>query len=1026
MDYRDDLMTPSDPNLERQQIEQAIAAQESLRGTVDDAIIEASIATLKEKLAALDSRSEQQRKLATILFMDIVDHTALTRGMDPEDQMALIDPLVARLAGKITEFSGHVARYQGDGFKAVFGLPIARENDPEQAIRAGLAVQGEAEKISGELINDHRLAGFKVRVGITTGQVFAGGDTEGEDTIKGPPVNLAARLESAAEPGTVLISYDTYKHVRGIFTLVELEPMQVKGFPDPVQVFKVKGAKPRAFYRGMRLVEGVETRMVGREAELETLKDAYYTVVEDGELQIVTVNGEAGLGKSRLLYEFENWVDLQPADIRLYRGRAHLESQRLPYDLLRSIFAFRFNIQDDDSLEVVQEKWLAGFQEVTGVGDQSEMEAQVTGHLLGYDFGRSRHIQAIGEDAQQLRDRSKNYLTKYFISAASHQPVLILLEDLHWSDTSSLELISQIASAMANSPVMILGAARPSFSERISHWLKGQPAHQQINLKPLSGKQSRILVTEVLQKVEHIPLEFQELIATRSEGNPFYLEELIKMLIEDGTIDRENWHLHSDRLVELKVPTTLTGVLQARLERLPMVEHTLIKQASVVGRVFWDQAISYLNQVGTKELLAEQLQSGVAQLEEKEMIFWRDRSAFAGAEEYIFKHAILREVVYESVLKKIRRKYHLMVADWLIDQSRERVSEFSGLVAQHLLSAGKDKEALSYLIMAGDDAASKFAVQDALDYYTRALDLIPSDQLVTRFELLASRAKLYDLTAQRDEQRNDIGEMIQLADLIDDDALRCDARQLLAEYFLISEPFEVREQALSVIKMAKDIGDQVREARALKLIASLAGRHVLNLAECIDYFNQAAKIFENAGLYLESADCLVWLSGLTEGEWKHASGLSGIEQALIWCQESGDLRREAVCLRGLAEEYLDNNQLQEAQSFAGHALSLNREIGDKTEEARTLLFLGNISIGNQEITEKYLRQSLVAAEEAGSAKTIMYASDALWKYWYHPRGAYQEILEFCDEYLQKMISSGVNWDLGYFHALKSITLTDLG
>jgi hypothetical protein len=226
-------------------------------------------------------------------------------------------------------------------------------------------MQAEAGDIALELETESGIPGFKVRVGITTGSVFAGGDTEGEDTIKGAPVNLAARLESAAEPGTVLISYETYKHVRGIFNLEPLEPIQAKGFADPVRVYRVLRAKPRTFYRGMRVVEGVETRMIGREAELDILKDAYYTVIEDGERQIVTVIGEAGLGKSRLLYEFENWVDLQPEDeaVKLYRGRAHLETQRLPYGLLRSIFAFRFSIQDDDPLEVVREKWMAGFAE---------------------------------------------------------------------------------------------------------------------------------------------------------------------------------------------------------------------------------------------------------------------------------------------------------------------------------------------------------------------------------------------------------------------------------------------------------------------------------------------------------------------------------------------------------------------------------------------------------------------------------------------------------------------------------------
>ncbi|NIP50370.1 MAG: adenylate/guanylate cyclase domain-containing protein, partial [Gammaproteobacteria bacterium] len=254
---------------ERQQLVRAIATQEALRGTVDDEIIDATIAALREKLEALEHIPLQQRKLATVLFMDIHEHTDLTHSLDPEDQMEVIDPAIARMAEKVVKFGGHVARYQGDGFKAVFGLPTAHENDAAQAIRSGLAIQAEADAIANEYRDERGLSGFQVRVGITTGMVFSGGETEGEDTIKGEPVNLAARLESAAAPGTVLISHDCFKHVRGIFDFEPLEPIQLKGFSEPVTVYQVLRAKERPFYRGMRGVEGIETQMVGREFEFQ-------------------------------------------------------------------------------------------------------------------------------------------------------------------------------------------------------------------------------------------------------------------------------------------------------------------------------------------------------------------------------------------------------------------------------------------------------------------------------------------------------------------------------------------------------------------------------------------------------------------------------------------------------------------------------------------------------------------------------------------------------------------------------------
>jgi class 3 adenylate cyclase len=300
-----------------QQLKQAIADLEAQRSILGDAAVEAALIPSRQKLAELEAQAEpsreeppeiptRQRKLATILFMDVVGSTEMTRDLDPEDQMALVDPLIARLGEKVSEFGGHVARYTGDGFKAVFGLPLARENDPEQAIRAGLAIQAEASEIASKLANEHGITEFKVRMGITTGLVFAGGETEGEDTIKGNPVNLAARLQSAASPGGLLISHDTYRHVRGVFNVDPIEPITAKGFPEPAPVYLVRELKPRAFRVLSRGVEGVETRMVGRETELKFLQDALMTAFEEGEGQVVTISGEAGVGKSRLLYEFQN------------------------------------------------------------------------------------------------------------------------------------------------------------------------------------------------------------------------------------------------------------------------------------------------------------------------------------------------------------------------------------------------------------------------------------------------------------------------------------------------------------------------------------------------------------------------------------------------------------------------------------------------------------------------------------------------------------------------------------------------
>jgi class 3 adenylate cyclase/predicted ATPase len=709
----------------RQQLEQAIAVQESLRGSVDDSIIDATIATLREKLAALEP-VPQQRKQVTVLFMDIAGHTALTRGLDPEKQMAVVDPAIARMAAKIDEYSGRVARYQGDGFKAVFGLPTAQENDPAQAIRAGLAIQAEANAIAEELKEAHGLPGFQVRVGIATGMVFSGGETEGQDTIKGPPVNLAARLESAAEPGTVLIAHDSYKHVRGIFDFEPLDPIQAKGFPEPVQVYRVLRAKPHPFYRGMRGVEGVETRMVGREVEFLQLQKILQEVIAEGERMMVTVVGEAGLGKSRLLYEFENWVDLLPEDIQFYKGRAQLETRHLPYGLLRDLFAIRFQITDDDRAEVVREKLRAGFQEALGVDEQSEMKSHIIAQLLGYDFSQSPHLENILEHPKQLRDQAFLNLVDYFQIVSSQEPVLILLEDLHWADDSSLDALNRLALGMSEIPVLFLGTARPGLYEKRPNWMEGQPFHMRLDLRSLSKWDSRRLVEEVLQKFDDIPATLRELVVANAEGNPFYVEELVKMLVEDGVIirDEPHWRVEQEKLVEVHVPPTLTGVLQARLDSLPMDEREVLQGASVVGRTFWDKVLEHINHSANLPISERGIADVLEDLRSRELVFRRETSTFADTREHIFKHTLLREVTYESVLIGVRKTYHAIVAKWLVEHAGDREGEFTGLIADHLELAGKETEALRYLTKAGEEAAAKYANEEAIRFFNRALELL--------------------------------------------------------------------------------------------------------------------------------------------------------------------------------------------------------------------------------------------------------------------------------------------------------------
>ncbi len=809
------------------QLKAAMAALEAQRAILGDAIIESALGPMREKLAALEAagRADQQRKQATVLFADVSGFTAMSETMDAEEVAGVMNDLWAAVDRAITDQGGHIDKHIGDAVMALWGADKAREDDPERAVRAALAMQAAITHFC-----ETRGAKLAMRIGLNTGPVVLGAvGTTGEFTAMGDAVNLASRLEHAAPVGGILIGHDTYRQVRGIFDVLPQEPLSIKGKAEPVQTYVVQRAKPRAFRLATRGVEGIETKMIGRDAELDTLKNAYLDAMESAETRVAIIIGEAGVGKSRLLYEFDNWVELRPETIWYFKGRATPNTQNVPYALFRDLFANRFDILESDAIAVALDKFRGGM-----AGALTPEQADVVGHWLGFDFSSSEAVQRLLGDAG-LMATARAFLMRYFRalsvpspsgrglgrgsavpsptgrglgrgfdiheapspnpshregdrlprplgegwgegagkpspnpsqgegdrSGSSHGdgdqiqgPTVIFLEDLHWADDSSLDLAAYLATTLPEAQLLIVAVTRPSLFERRPNWGEGQAAFARVPLKPLSRETSRALVDEILQRVEQVPDALRELIINTAEGNPFYVEELVKMLIEQGVIERgitnyelrirnedgsppatrhsplaagqlntdplntEHWIVRTDKLATLKVPPTLTALLQARLDGLPRVEREALQRASVVGRLFWDDAVA--------ELLEVEREAAGATLERvrgRELIFRREHSAFAGAGEYIFKHALLRDVAYETVLLKRRAAYHGRAARWLEHHAGERRDEYLTQIAEHYIQAGEGLRAAALLEKAGQEAVQVGADAAARPLLERALAL---------------------------------------------------------------------------------------------------------------------------------------------------------------------------------------------------------------------------------------------------------------------------------------------------------------
>jgi predicted ATPase len=720
---------------------------------------------------------------------------------------------------------------------------------------------------------------------------------------------------------------------------------------------------------------------------------------------VITITGEAGVGKSRLLYEFDNWIELlPPPDVRFFQGQGRQESQGLPYSLLRDVFAFRFRILDDDTGEQVRRKIEAGFGEVFGLEGDGIMRAHIIGQLLGYDFSASPHLKGVLNDPEQLRNRGLMYLKEYFQAFSQENPIVIFLEDIHWGDDSSLDVVSRLGEHTPQLRLLIVCAGRPTLFERRPYWGEGQTHHRRLELHPLSKRESRQLVEEVLKLVEEIPAELRELVVSGAEGNPFYVEELIKMLIEDGVIipSGETWHIETGHLAKVDVPSTLTGVLQARLDSLPPRERTVLQQASVMGRLFWDRLVAHIQAEGGKGGDPQLVPLALTSLRGRELIYRREESAFAGAVEYIFKHDQLREVTYESVIKRLRKTYHGLVADWLVINSGDRIGEYSGLIGDHLLLAERRSMACEYFYQAGEQAAMRYANEEAVAYISRALALTQQDDMVGRYDLLMAREKVRNILGDFQAQREDLSLLLEIAETLDDKKRQAEValRQMIYLHYTGDFPgtIEMSERALDLAKAAGDV----------EIEASINLMSGMSLWKQGQYKLAYPKIQRALALALDNqfhqieADSLRQMGNVYANFSDLARSKSFQEQALVKYREIGDRGGEAAALNNLGVHYSRfMGDFDQSIGYFEQFLQISREIGDRKSEALAVDNLGMIAFWFFDFDRaiKLLSESLDIHREVGDTSREGIACKEL-GYCYLSMGEYEQAKAYYDRALE--------------------------
>ena len=699
-----------------QKLSAAIAGLESQRKSLGDAVVDPAIAALREQLTQLESgrgdkAETDERKLVTIVFADVSGFTALSEKLDPEKVRELINACFDWLVPVVQKYDGTIDKFIGDEIMAVFGAPVAHEDDPERALRAALDMMDAI--VAFNHANGTELG---LHIGINTGLVVAGeigGRDRRDYSVMGNAVNLAARLEDASPVGEIFVGPATYRQTQRLFDFEPVAPLKLKGKEAPVEVRRLLRAK--AVPKPMRGIEGLRAPLIGRDDELTEIHKA----ISDLECErgsILAILGEAGLGKSRLIAETRA---LLPANVTWAEGRALSFTAGMSYWLARGIVLSLLNVKP----EAAQSEVAAALQK--SLDGQSEIYPFLA-RLLELPMGAATEERVKFLSSEALRSGILEALGGYVRRRARQAPLVLVWEDLHWCDPSSWEVLEMLVPLSNEVPLLLLCAARLE-DNRLLEGLQGNDGscvHHIIRLSPLTRDESGSLIQQLL-KIENFPVGMRELILNRAEGNPFFVEELLRSLIDAGAIVLRGDRAAATREIDaMEIPETLQGVLAARIDRLPPDNKQTLQRASVIGRIFQRRVLAYIYEQRAKH----RLEAALGELQRREFIQSREQQASetSGLEEgeYIFKHAITHDVAYESMLFARRKELHQLAAEAIEALFPGRLDELSATLGYHYERAEAAERAIFYLGRAGERAKATFANAEAIAFYESAIGQI--------------------------------------------------------------------------------------------------------------------------------------------------------------------------------------------------------------------------------------------------------------------------------------------------------------
>jgi predicted ATPase/class 3 adenylate cyclase len=904
---------------------------------------------ITEKILAQKDKIEGERKQVTVMFCDMQGYTGLSEKIDPEEVYSIMDQVYEILIHKVHNYEGTVNEMTGDGIMALFGAPIALEDAPQRAIRSAYAIHREISRFNDKMKQEKKdVPQIKMRIGIHTGPVVVGtlgNDLRVEFKAVGDTVNLASRMEGLAEPGSTYVTEETYKLTEGLFRCEALDELSIKGKEKPVRTYRVISPSTSRTRFDVSAERGL-TPFVGRNRELDLLLDGFERS-KAGRGQAFSIIAEAGVGKSRLLYEFRKAVANE--DVTFQEGKCLSYSRDVTYHPVIDIVKSNFDIKEGDEDYDIREKLKRGLNVLRAD------EASTLPYLLELLSVKDSGVDTKTLSPEAIKDRIIEAIVRMPIKASQIRPLILAIEDLHWIDKSSENVFKAVLDSIAGEKVFLIFTYRPEFV----HTWGAKSYHSQANLNRLSNRESLAMVAHLLG-TDEVSSDLEGLILEKTEGIPFFIEEYVASFKDLKIIERKGNRYHlAQEIHEVTIPSTIQDVIMARVDALPQEAKELLQAGSAIEREFSFELIKKVTGLPETELL-----SSISVLKDAELFF--ERGIYPNSS-LIFKHALTRDVVYNSLLIQKKKKLHEGIGIAIEDSYKEKLNEYYEILVEHFILSNNYEKGSFYAKLAAKKAEKAASFADAISYgkkRTSCLEQLPVDDNLEK-KIIDSRTILglyYLQIAHLIEAKAAVDPIVDLA-------IKRNYKRRISQIFCILGHYhhwveEDYPKALEYLEKALEIGTESEDILCIfmaNLLLAFCLSDNCEFDKTLHHYTKALEINEMAnvlwGIATLKTDivCFVYLR---QGNIKHAYRTS--EEALSIANESNDVYSKAHAYLAYGMSCYLNGYLKEAEEYILKAINFAETINQLAVAAASALVLGGVYyyMGKHKTSQNYYEKAI--------------------------------------------------------------------